>query len=157
MLGTHTACTGGVSDNSKPWERLHAQRWLEYSKQPGSALLRKGSGASLQGRVASRIGCTHVYFLSLSLPQATRRRIGGCTRDAIHLNRLIRNDRNVVGCLLRQQHIFCLVQDISEVNLHSQSFVCCSKEQCLAARALHKRSSEQCVIHWLNNNGTLPP
>ena len=78
MLGTHAACTGGtlMSDKNKPWERLHSQCWLEYSGQPGSALLTKGSGASLQGRVVSRVGYTHVYFLNLSLPQATHRKTG---------------------------------------------------------------------------------
>ena len=158
MLGTHAACTGGmlVSDNNKLWERLHAQCWLEYSRQPGSALLRKGSGASLQGQVVSRVGYAHVYFLNLSLPPGTRRRTGGCIRDVIHLIKLIRDDRNIIGCLFRHQHIFCLIQDISEMNLRSQSCICCSKEHCLTAWALHKRSSEQCVIHWLDNR-VLPP
>lgn len=148
MLGTRAVCTGGmlVSDNNKPWERLHAQCWLEYSRQPGSALLRKGSGALFQGRVASWVGYTHVYFLDLSLPQGMRRRTGGCIRDAIHSNKLIRSDRNIIGCLFRQQHFFCLIQDISEMHLHSQSCTCCSKEHCLTAWVLHKRSSEQCVM-----------
>ena len=142
MLGTHAACTGGmlVPDNNKPWERFCDQCWLEYSRQPGSALLRKGSGALLQGWVASRVGYTHVYFHSLSRPQGTHRRIGGCIGDAIHLNKVTRSDRNITGFLFRQQHICYLIQDISQMNLHSQSRICCSKEHCLAARALHKCS-----------------
>lgn len=106
----------------------------------GSALHRKGSGALLQGRVASRVGYTHVYFLTLSRPQGTHRRIGGCIGDAIHLNKVTRSDRNITGFLFRQEHICYLIQDISEMNLHSQPRICCSKEHCLAARALHQCS-----------------
>lgn len=66
MLGTQGVCTGGrlVSDNNKPQDRLHDQCWLEQSRQPDSALLRKGSGLSLQGWIASQAGYTHVYFLN---------------------------------------------------------------------------------------------